>query len=136
MTFNERLVAIKARADAATPGPWQECGADRDGCQCCTVWSLSADIPVADTKTAIVYEGKVAPESVMRADATFIAHSRTDMTFLLGEVHRLMAEAQARADADAEECRLAAEHDAVMDAEQAQIRQRLDEVCAEERRDK
>lgn len=62
---------------AATRGPWRECLAEQGGCQCCTIWSTPDDIPVADTKTAIAYEGKVAPESTMRADARFIAAART-----------------------------------------------------------
>jgi hypothetical protein len=35
-------------AKAATPGPWRECGHKRGGCQCCQVWSLSADAPIAE----------------------------------------------------------------------------------------
>ena len=64
-------------ASKATPGPWRECLAEQGGCQCCTVWSTPDDIPVADTRTAIAYEDKVAPEATMRADARFIAAART-----------------------------------------------------------
>lgn len=85
------LDAIEARANAATRGPWRECLAEQGGCQCCTIWSTPDDIPVADTRTAIAYEGKVAPESAMRNDARFIAASRSDVPALCAEVRRLRA---------------------------------------------
>jgi hypothetical protein len=33
-----------------TPGPWSVCGEDRGVCQCVTIWSETADCPVATCK--------------------------------------------------------------------------------------
>jgi len=30
-----------------TPGPWKTCGANKDQCRCCQIWSVTADLPVA-----------------------------------------------------------------------------------------
>ena len=44
-----------------TPGPWVACeGADGRGCSCGTVWSVSADAPVAHCDT----RGEGAPPTV------------------------------------------------------------------------
>lgn len=58
----ENLAAIRARADAATPGPWDDFQWDQD-------------------------TGGYLP-----ADADFIAHARSDIPFLLARVGQLEAE--------------------------------------------
>jgi len=100
--------AIRERVNKATGGPWVECEEDRKGCQCGTVWSESADYPVAtakrgkwgDTYPAIrVPEGKTigakaeayiemlaygeVSEEQAHANADFIAHARQDIPELL-----------------------------------------------------
>lgn len=45
----ETLNELEALQKRATPGPWQECGHNRGGCQCCQIWSQTADAPVAET---------------------------------------------------------------------------------------
>jgi len=73
----EELQAIKARAEKATPGPWEQLsgewyGEPRNLVQCdeCTI-------------TEHVYK---------KSDADFIAHSREDIPALIAEVERLQAE--------------------------------------------
>lgn len=45
----EKLKELEELQRRATPGPWQECGHSRGGCQCCQIWSTSVDVPVAET---------------------------------------------------------------------------------------
>lgn len=77
----ERLAAIKARAEAATPGPWHHVLAaivgttpcpddDNTTCICNTDWGNSTNI---------------------QPNAAFIAHAREDVPALLEEVERLRA---------------------------------------------
>ena len=73
----ERLAAIKARAEAATPGPWRV-GYDGDVLSAkgrCVVSSIHDD------------EDRMPREH----DAAFIAAAREDVTALLTEVERLRA---------------------------------------------
>jgi hypothetical protein len=81
--------AIRARLDAATPGPWRLDGR-----------SIVAETPISDDGPA---DGKwnhsvVCSVGAWRsgrptdADAEFIAHSRTDVQLLLAENERLGAE--------------------------------------------
>ena len=64
--MEDRLTEIRARADAATPGPWT---VTDDG-------ALSSGVP---------------PSSPV-ANGEFIAHARDDVPWLLGEIERLKAE--------------------------------------------
>jgi hypothetical protein len=69
----EQLAAIKARADAATPGPWESATTG--------VWSdIEGDLWVADTSHDY--------------DAAFIAHAREDVPALLAEVDKWRARAE------------------------------------------
>jgi len=70
------LDAIRARAEAATPGPWNATGSSHDDDGLVTLFSDDVD---ADDPVAIV-----AP-----SDAEFIAHARVDISALLAEVERL-----------------------------------------------
>ena len=91
-----KLEEIKARAEAATEGPWRYCGAneERGGCDCGLVWGPDGNATVAETNTG--YEGggwdwKWEPEAVI-ANGKFIAHARTDIPALIAEVERLRVE--------------------------------------------
>lgn len=92
--------AIEARTNAATAGPWRECGHDRDVCQCCAVWSTTADVPVAVSAPAVVVDfGDCYPGMTeAKANAVFVAAARTDVPALIARIRELEAElAAARA---------------------------------------
>lgn len=82
----EQLAKIKARADAATEGPWVEfCG------------DISQQIPHEETGVLDVYPGSedicTHEDGVLRVeDIDFIAHARTDIPALVAEVERLQEE--------------------------------------------
>ena len=67
----DRLKEIEARADAATDGPWM---------------SVDSYIGVEEA------EDQAVGETGRDADATFIAHARTDIPDLIAEVKRLQGE--------------------------------------------
>jgi hypothetical protein len=78
------LEAIRARAEAATPGPWEA--------------SSAPDYPQGNT---LGWDVMAAPRCVVAGaplpqnDAAFIAHSREDVPKLLAEVERLRSVEQA-----------------------------------------
>jgi hypothetical protein len=80
------LDAIRARAEAATEGPWHRVGK-----------SIQADVPLSDdgpstTKwntTVVCSVGAWGSGRPTGEDAEFIAHARTDVPALLAEVERL-----------------------------------------------
>lgn len=79
----DELGAIKARADAATPGPWETLVAGtgiRGGVPYAWLGPVKGDrvMPVLERQNA----GTVA-------DAEFAAHARTDVPALVAEVERL-----------------------------------------------
>lgn len=78
------LEGIRARAAAATPGPWF-CGSDYKAGYL-RPWEvcLAADLPMLELR----------PDGSGEADATFIAHAREDVPALLSEVDRLTAETE------------------------------------------
>lgn len=92
---NEELEAIKKRAEAATPGPW-DASEDSDR-------SYKLDAPkdaqywvtIASGNTLVVsWWQQYADDSgtvLKLADAAFIAAARTDVPRLLAEVERLRA---------------------------------------------
>jgi hypothetical protein len=80
----QRLDAIKARAEAATPGPWiaktnrhPQCNGEPWG------W-------ISGAKENTTWSGRRG-----KANAEFIAHARTDIPDLIAEVERLEAELEA-----------------------------------------
>ena len=74
MTDEQRLAAIRARADAATPGPWQsECEGD-----------LVTAGPLSLTLADFTWRRKPNP-----ADAPFVARARDDVPWLLALVAEL-----------------------------------------------
>lgn len=90
----ERLTQIRARAEAATAGPWHREGPDADYSHaqygnCCGMgdfgWVTGGpNFPRYDEDS-----------EEAKADAEFIAHSRTDVVALLDEIHRLREENEA-----------------------------------------
>lgn len=95
--MNIDLDAIRARADAATDGPWRsdkEWGAITHGPDA-VVHAFYAD----DCESCAVNIEDEATVVIDPADAEFIAHAREDIPALLAEVERLQSVARAeRAD--------------------------------------
>lgn len=83
MITDERLKEIKARAEAATPGPWNS-WAVVDGIPHNHVASPTEEIAELDN-------GEYIENPNMDADAKFIAHARQDVPDLIAEVERLEA---------------------------------------------
>jgi hypothetical protein len=71
------LDAIKARAEAATPGPWLR------------EWAFSTHFVVPESARTVAADNVARLKSTQRADANFIAASRTDVPLLVAEVERL-----------------------------------------------
>lgn len=69
------LTAIRARADAASPGPWH---ADHDEFGCTVMGDFGWEAPGTFEYGVDSEQGK--------ADAEFVAHARTDVPDLLAEV--------------------------------------------------
>ncbi|GAA2485103.1 hypothetical protein GCM10010406_21700 [Streptomyces thermolineatus] len=91
-TEAERLDQTRARAEAATPGPW---GTYRDLNGAYTIQAR-----VRTTAHGMVTDGAVAEiladsDDQGYSDAQFIAEAREDVPFLLAEVERLRAERDA-----------------------------------------
>lgn len=88
------IEAIQARADAATPAPWDTLGGTR-------VRAIKGDlaVPIFQSETPIDWHKKknVTHSVLCRAyadevnNATFIAHARTDIPALIAEIERLRA---------------------------------------------
>lgn len=84
---------LRRLAEAATPGPWKECGHARGGCSCGMVWSRAADLPVAEA-----WRGdQEAPEPAegAKANAAFIAAANpAAILSLLDELERAESDAE------------------------------------------
>ena len=82
--IDTRLAEIRARAENATPGPWES-----DGGEISQHWSRPKPwLPVISTDVACIsycYGGSASGVE-NKADAEFIAASRTDVPWLLGQV--------------------------------------------------
>jgi len=72
---------IKAREQAATPGPWEyfDCANE--------IWSIAHKTVTNDDTVIGGTEGEGI--SINKPDAAFIAHARTDIPALIAEVERL-----------------------------------------------
>ena len=92
---DDELAAIKARAEAATPGPWA-----RDMGHISTVCSLGPDGRVLAKFAHFHRNGSW--ESTVQDDenAAFIAHAREDIPALLAEAERLREIVRAVAEAE------------------------------------
>lgn len=85
MAEDDRLIWIKSRAHAATPGPWL--AHDR---------SVGWEIAVTAELDEYGRPARLLPEGLRTGigrpeDAEFIAHSRADVEWLVAEVERLRA---------------------------------------------
>ena len=82
--IDTRLAEIRARAENATPGPWES-----DGGEISQHWSRPKPwLPVISTDVACIsycYGGSASGVE-NKADAEFIAASRTDVPWLLDQV--------------------------------------------------
>ena len=91
----ERLDAIEARADSATPGPWTKKPPERltDGPAAGMLPGvcIAATSPSKQNRVYANPPGGQFPS----ADQNFIAHARTDVPDLCAEVRRLCAERDA-----------------------------------------
>jgi len=110
---DDRLDAIRARIEAATPGPWEATEGDLEGKPASEyVRTLLANREADGTSTGELHlalaanpidperGGTVVPALTgdgpqARANAEFIAHAREDVPALLAEVERLAAREQA-----------------------------------------
>ena len=72
--MSNRIEEIKARAEAATPGPW-----------------LVHPHESAEGQLVVDEHYDNVAECYVPEDATFIAHAREDIPYLLAEVERLRA---------------------------------------------
>lgn len=78
LTPAERIAAIKERLAASSAGPWRACGEERGGCQCCLVFGKNAIVAKSTYN-----EGDEEEQPGRREDASFIAHAKQDIPWLL-----------------------------------------------------
>lgn len=101
MTHDE-LKAIKARAEAATPGPWTR--SDGDGISPGRrVWQGDRQRRVANCDAFAIQEGDWG-KAQDATNAEFIAHARTDVPNLVAEVERLRKLLLARGAQECSQC--------------------------------
>lgn len=89
MSADLDLDAIKARVEAATPGPWKA-----DGGEVSQHWSRPEpwqEVVSTEVSCMSYCYGGTARGVERDADAEFIAHARTDVPALVAEVERLRA---------------------------------------------
>ena len=91
------LEEIKARAEAATPGPWED---GQDGIGVNTVFSTHPDSDHVGHHSRAVIDGDEDGAVVSRTDATFIASARTDVPRLCSLVELADALAESRQHCD------------------------------------
>ncbi len=75
----ERLAEIRARLEAATPGPWAIYG---------TI-GFEYHVRTGGTTAAVPTTGEPVADAALNRDAEFIAHAPTDIADLLAEVELL-----------------------------------------------
>lgn len=90
----DRLAEIKQRAENTTPGPWvlQPVAADDDGLG--EQWIHNSEQGAKEYAVAVTFFANPR----LQEDAEFIAHSRADVEWLIGEVERLRSECSKLAD--------------------------------------
>ena len=81
LTIESRLAEIRARVEKATPGPWE--AGPRDGGLAEVNTAPAHAAWLTDTTRPVIYE---VVNQALRADAEFIAASRTDLPALLAGV--------------------------------------------------
>lgn len=67
------LADLRQKAEAATPGPWRECGAARGGCVCGFVWDAEGNFPLVTTDTDDEHYGFSSTGPRKIKDAAYIA---------------------------------------------------------------
>lgn len=90
----QELAAIEARANAATPGPWNwdvYQNDNFDGKNPLELWAPHA-LSMSATQDASISIGVTTQQEVDDADVEFIAHARQDVPALIAEVRRLRME--------------------------------------------
>ena len=88
---NEQLQAIKARCEAATPGPWEPGTLDYMRVEVYQAPEAPKVNPLRWQRACICREAR-------DQDADFIAYAREDIPALLAEVERLRGECQRQAE--------------------------------------
>lgn len=87
---DERLAAMQARCDAATPGPWyveEDSGEDETTG---APWAELVGI-AEDDGSPVIRKTDLGPDSDNDDDWEFMAHARTDLPDTLDEIRRLRA---------------------------------------------
>mgnify|MGYP000676824464 CR=1 FL=1 len=83
MSENERIAEIRARVDAATPGPWDERRQDDYACSAYySIWGGETEVIATDWND-------VQYPPTRRADCDLIANAPADLAYLLAENARL-----------------------------------------------
>ena len=100
------LAAIRARAEAATEGPWDYAGQG---------WVRHGDMSVGSDQIPEVLAATVLSD----ADGAFIAHAREDIPALLAEIDRLNATIQRVRELHSSEGRTWADFDTCADCHKA-----------------
>ena len=85
-----RLDSIRQRLQATTPGPWKKCGASDGLCSCGFIHNKRYEVCYVTRCDEI--GGRTCPEEEFQANKEFIANSKQDVEYLLGEVDRLKTE--------------------------------------------
>ena len=93
----DELDAIEARAAAATPGPWaaEDERHGKGSCSCCGEVLYAWNIVAPSREVVVSAMDDVTPGVHGDADATFIAHARTDVPALITALREAWAEAEA-----------------------------------------
>lgn len=100
--MSDRLAEIRARLDAATPGPWEERAQDDSRCMAySSIWAVAPGRPAVEI-VATDWNDDGYPQPV-QADCDLIAHAPADIAYLLEQ----LAAANERADAAEAALRLA-----------------------------
>lgn len=87
---DEQLVAIEARAAAATKGPWRnEDDSVETPIQCPDEDAEGATYRLVSNNA---YDGGIYLSAMLPGDAEFVAHARDDVPALCAEVRRLREE--------------------------------------------
>jgi hypothetical protein len=92
----DELDAIEARAAAATPGPWaaEDERHGKGSCSCCGEVLYAWNIVAPSREVVVSAMDDVTPGVHGDADATFIAHARTDVPALITALREAWAEAE------------------------------------------
>jgi hypothetical protein len=92
--MSEYLDAIKARADAATPGPWETCCFDSGHSRfemSCSVITPDVGDTIVDFDALKRLDNERHAQDDGYRDAAFIAHARTDVPALHGALVAVLA---------------------------------------------